>query len=100
MKPLACLIALLGLTVAPLAAMADPHKHERGHGRGHGPSYKEAFWVGPCKIERHFKKNGTYKEERQCHGPVAYGPAPSVVVMPAPVVVQPGVVIQATVRIP
>lgn len=37
------------------------HKHE---------SYerKEEYWDGNCKVERTWKRNGDYKEERQCEG--------------------------------
>jgi surface antigen len=29
---------------------------------------KEEFWDGPCKVEREWKRNGDYKEERKCEG--------------------------------
>ena len=80
--------------------MAD-HKDQHGHGkhRGHGPEFKEEYWDGNCKVERKLKKNGDYKEERKCKGAQqVYVPAP-VVVPAAPVVVEPGIVIQGTVRV-
>jgi hypothetical protein len=98
------LISLAAL--APLASMADPGKDESGHGkhRKHRAEFKEEYWDGNCKVERKLEKNGEYKEERKCKGasraaaPV-YVPAP-VVVHPAPaVVVEPGIVIQGTVRL-
>ncbi len=42
-------------------ALAD---HDHGRYREH----KEEFWVGACKIEREWKKNGDFKEERKCDG--------------------------------
>jgi hypothetical protein len=99
--PLIALCALL-----PLIAVADPGKDESGHGkhRKHRAEFKEEYWDGNCKVERKLEKNGDYKEERKCKGahraaaPV-YVPAP-VVVQPAPaVVIQPGLVIQGTVRV-
>ncbi|MDM0044667.1 hypothetical protein QTH91_09260 [Variovorax dokdonensis] len=86
------------IVLAPLLASADPHgKGKHGH-----REYKEEYWDGGCKVERKWKKNGDYKEERKCkdRGPAYYGPAPAYV--PAPVYVpapQPGVVIQGTVRV-
>lgn len=104
-----CLAALLAL---PLAVHADPWKDESGHGkwRGHhhGGDYKEEYWDGNCKVERKFKGNGDYKEERKCKGPRYgyYGPAPvyvqpaPVYVEPAPVHVPPGVTVHGTVTFP
>ncbi|MGH6627871.1 MAG: glycine zipper 2TM domain-containing protein [Burkholderiaceae bacterium] len=36
--------------------------------RGKRREYKEEFWDGGCKIEREWKKNGDFKEERKCDG--------------------------------
>ncbi len=79
-----------------LSAHADPWKDESGHGHGHGRKhrggdYKEEYWEGPCKVERKWKGNGEYKEERKCkdrpavyHAPgaVYYEPQPAIVVSP------------------
>ncbi|HYD95012.1 MAG TPA: hypothetical protein VEC01_06775 [Noviherbaspirillum sp.] len=93
------------LLAVPLAVLADPWKDESGHGKGRGHErreYKEEFWDGNCKVERKLEKSGEYKEERKCkpsrHG--YYQPAPVYVPAPAPVVVEPGVTIHGTVRIP
>lgn len=94
------------LTCLPLVASADPWKDESGHGKRHGHErreYKEEYWDGHCKVERKLEKSGEYKEERKCkpprhgryeHEPV-YVPAP-----PPPPIVEPGVTIHGTVRIP
>ncbi|WP_414691371.1 hypothetical protein [Noviherbaspirillum sp.] len=82
------------LFTLPLVALADSWKDEGGHGR----EYKEKYWDGHCMVERKFKKNGEVKEKRKCKddgGPaVIYAPAPP------PVVLDPGLTIQGTVRIP
>lgn len=86
------------------AAWSD---HGKGFREGRG-EYKEEYWDGHCKVERKFKRNGDYKEERKCKGaPHAYHPAPVYVPAPATVVVpaalppitEPGVTIHGTVRI-
>lgn len=68
-----CLFALFAsLAVGPMsAAYADRDKDESGHGRHkHGKrEYKEEYWDGNCKVERKYKSNGDYKEERKCKGP-------------------------------
>ena len=77
--------------------LADPHKHQGGHGRHKHSQYKEEYWDGHCKVERKHDKRGNYKEERKCNGQghdpyrgPAYGAAPVAVPVPAPgVYVQP-----------
>ncbi|TFY99936.1 hypothetical protein [Ramlibacter rhizophilus] len=105
-------IIALAIGALPLAALADRDKHEHGW-RGHHGAYKQEWWDGHCKVERKYKSNGDYKEERKCRNPqppaVVYVPAPVVVpapvymappvIMPAPVFVEPGLVIQGTVRV-
>lgn len=56
---LASALLLAGLAAT---ALADD---DRRRGRG---DHKEEFWDGPCKVEREWKRNGDYKEERQCQG--------------------------------
>lgn len=100
---------LAALLLAPFAsALADRDDHDHGK---HRHSYKEEYWDGHCKVERKFKGNGDYKEERKCKGgPTYYAPVvvqqpvvvPQPVMVAPPVVVapQPGVVIQGTMRLP
>ena len=106
---------LISASVAaiPLAASADPWKDESGHGKRHKHGhdrgeYKEEYWDGSCKVERKFERNGEYKEERKCKPPrhshrgprhEHYEPAPVYVPAP-PVVVEPGVTIHGTIRLP
>lgn len=105
MKSIPLLIAVVFF--APLVALADPDKDERGHGKrkyGRG-EYKEEYWDGNCKVERKIEGNGEYKEERKCKG-YTQGPRPSYaparVHVPPPVYIpspEPGIVIQGTVRV-
>jgi surface antigen len=76
MLKLAVGTAALFIGLATPLAHADPDKDESGHGRGHrhghghghGHDHKEEFWDGDCKVERKWKKDGEYKEERKCKG--------------------------------
>lgn len=63
------------LAVAASApAFADRDNDDDGsRGRYRGGEYKESFWDGPCKVERELKRDGSYKEERECKG-VGAGP--------------------------
>lgn len=96
----------------PLTALADPPPWA---GHGHGHEGKQEYWDGNCKVERKWH-HGEMHEKRKCRAPApaaVYVPAPQpvyvapppVVVQPAPVVVQPvpviepGLVIQGTVRL-
>lgn len=84
-------------TVLPVSA--DPDKDESGHGRGYegqryyGGEQKEEYWEGGCKVERKWERSGEYKEERKCpDGPNHHWgdvPAPSVIIQPPPIVIQP-----------
>lgn len=97
--PLVALVA--GGLVAP--ALADPNKDESGHGKGrYGKrEHKEEYWDGQCKVERKWKKDGGYKEERKCKersarpqhydGPYYAAPQPA---EPPTVVIQPQIVIR------
>jgi hypothetical protein len=96
------------------AAFADPGKDESGHGkrRGHERSeYKETYRDWNCKVERTWKRDGDYKEERKCRSPrpeyterPAYGyyePEPIYAPAPrSPVYGEPGITIQGTFRLP
>jgi len=59
------------------AACAPVVVHQDTGGRDHRPpregEYKEKYQEGPCKIEREGKRDGSYKEERECKG-VGAGP--------------------------
>lgn len=113
-------VLFAALATAPIAAFADRDKDESGHGKhrhGHH-EYKHEYWDGNCKVEIK-QKHGEYKEERKCRTPqhvhapapvymvpqpvmVAPQPvmvAPQPVYVPAPVVVEPGVTIRATIPI-
>jgi hypothetical protein len=89
--------AILGMLMNT-AAMADPWKDESGKGGKHrgyyGGDAKEEYWDGNCKVERKWKGNGDYKEERKCKAPRYVEPVlvPAYPVYPA----QPGIVIQGT----
>ena len=113
MKKLRVLLLPLLVTTFPLIASADPWKDESGHGRGHKHGhreYKEEYWDGNCKVERKLEKNGDYKEERKCKGPRHshyerprhrhHEPAVVHVPVPPPVIVEPGITVHGTVRIP
>lgn len=105
MKNLRILLLPLTFVVFPLPAFSDPDKDESGHGRGHRHErreFKEEYWDGNCKVERKLEKNGDYKEERKCKGPRHghYQAAPVYVPAAPPVVVEPGISVHGTVRIP
>ena len=105
MKPIRALLLPTLLIALPLTALADPWKDESGHGKGRGHDrreYKQEYWDGNCKVERKLEKNGEYKEERKCKGPRHgyYEQAPVYVPAAPPVIVEPGVTIHGTVRIP
>ena len=56
---LALPFALLTLSTATWAGN-DYHHHEH--------EGKQEFWDGPCKVEREWKKDGEYKDQRECKG--------------------------------
>lgn len=100
------LLAAAGLLLAAPAWADDDDDDRRGRGHGHGhhkhkhkhkSKHKEEFWDGHCKVEREWKRDGSYKEERKCKGqaharPVHVYPAPvqPVVVYPPWIVVREG----------
>jgi hypothetical protein len=108
MKPLASLLLPAALLAAPAAALADRDDHRHGWYRGHHhhhASAKQQYWDGACMVERKWKKNGDYKEERRCRPQPAYiVQQPTVVYAPAPapvvVVPSPGIVIHGSIRLP
>ena len=48
----------------------DHRTYREPHREG---EYKEKYWDGPCKVERERKRDGSYKEERECK---EVGPGP------------------------
>jgi hypothetical protein len=46
----------------------DRDDDRRGRPRYRGGEYKEKFHDGVCKVEREWKRDGSYKEERECKG--------------------------------
>lgn len=103
MKTAYSLLLSISMALSSFSAFADSWKDEGGHGKGHkhDREYKEEYWDGNCKVEREFKKNGDYKEERKCKEPRHghYQQAPVYVPAPAPVIVEPGVRVHGTVTI-
>jgi hypothetical protein len=67
------LSSLTGLALLTSPTLADPWKDEgRWRDReyaGYDREYEEEFWVGNCKIERKWERNGEYEEERKCESP-------------------------------
>lgn len=98
------LLCVAILASVSCAAGADPWKDESGHGKRHhgayygGGDHKEEYWDGNCKIERKWKGNGEYKEERKCKPPRYVQPVvPVYPAYPQPgISVEPGIVIQGT----
>jgi hypothetical protein len=56
------------MTALPILACADSWKDESAHGRHGHREFKEEFREGNCKVEREGKKDGEYKEKRECKG--------------------------------
>jgi hypothetical protein len=103
MKPLRLLLIPVLLCAFPLTALADDDDDHRGRGRKHGHGeYQDEYWDGNCKVERKFKKNGDYKEKRKCRGPQHVYSEPMAVHVPAPqpLIVEPGITVHGTIRIP
>lgn len=100
MKLLHVLLVPVVAAVFPFSALADSWKDESGHGHGRH-EFKEEYWDGNCKVKRKLQKHGEYKEERKCKGPSrVYYEQPVYVPAAPPAVVEPGITIHGTVRIP
>lgn len=71
LRTLVLLAVPLALGLGSAAAHADPWKDESGHRHHHrhykDRDYKDTYWDGHCRIERKWKGNGDYKEERKCY---------------------------------
>lgn len=108
MKKLVGVMVTLACLSAAAQVFADPPEG-RGYKKHHRHEYKEEYWDGDCRVERKYKNNGDYKEERECEGapyyqprysdnyapPQAYGYAP-----PPPVSVRPRAEAEIVVRPP
>jgi hypothetical protein len=57
------------LLAVPLAANADSWHYDRWHTHRHHREYKEQYWDGHCKVKREYKRNGDFKEKRDCRAP-------------------------------
>lgn len=55
-------VLVIALACAGPALADDDDRH------GKSREGKQEFWEGPCKVEREWKKNGDFKEERKCDG--------------------------------
>ncbi|WP_199724984.1 hypothetical protein [Noviherbaspirillum saxi] len=64
--------------------------------------YQEEYRDGDCKVKRKQAKNGEYEEERKCKGSRHGGLQQAPIYMPASpaIVVEPGITVHGTVRIP
>ncbi|MGQ0655306.1 MAG: hypothetical protein ACT4P4_24080 [Betaproteobacteria bacterium] len=94
MKMIKATLAILACSSAVLSAgtaFADPDRDESGKRhryysersddrRWHRGEGKEEYWDGNCKVERKWKKNGEYKEERRCRAPEVVISLPPVVI--------------------
>jgi hypothetical protein len=62
---------LLTTMCVATAACSPAIAHRDADYRDHRPQregeYKEKFWDGPCKVEREQKRDGSFKEERECN---------------------------------
>jgi hypothetical protein len=70
-RVLAIVFCLVTAACAPVVIHQDPGV--RDHRPPRDGEYKESYREGPCKIEREQKRDGSYKEERECKG---VGPGP------------------------
>lgn len=80
----------------------DSLRGEHSHAKWHGREFKEEYFDGNCKVEREVKKDGEYKEKRECNAPQHgyYAPAPVYVPAPSKVIVEPGITVHGNIRIP
>jgi hypothetical protein len=71
MKSALAIVTALMLLCVP--AFAQPGDEDgRAHGRRdhrvevNDDEYKEVLWVGNCRVEREWERDGDYNEEREC----------------------------------
>ncbi|UBQ43564.1 hypothetical protein [Comamonas thiooxydans] len=97
-KSILSLLAASILAVPMLAAADDDDDDDR---RGYRQrEYKEEYWDGNCKVEREMKKDGEYKEKRECKGgPVYHRRSPAYAPSPVYLSPEPGVVIRGMMRL-
>lgn len=81
------LLATALLLLNPTFALADRDDDDDERKRRHQRSHHEVTWEGACKVERTWKKNGTYQEKRECKN--AKRPVQVVVSQPPQVVYPP-----------
>jgi hypothetical protein len=90
---------MLTAALSLAAAAGAPALADRGRDDdwNRGGEYKQEFRDGPCKVERRWKRDGSYKEKIECrrgsrhgHGPVVIAEPPRVVVQPSGPVYRPG----------
>jgi hypothetical protein len=63
------LVITLCLATSACAPVVVHHDRDyRDHRPPRGGEYKEKYWDGPCRVEREQKRDGSYKEERECKG--------------------------------
>lgn len=75
----ALIVAILSCGVTA-AALAEPPEG-RGWKKHKRYAAKEEFWDGNCKVKRKWKRDGSYKEERECR-PVRHRAAVAVALPP------------------
>ncbi len=61
---LVCALACFSYT----AHAGPPPRHHHGHKDTH------EYWDGHCKVKREYKKNGRYKEKRDCRPQARHSP--------------------------
>lgn len=87
------LLVALSCALVGFSAVADDDDDDDHRRRGHGHERKEKYWDGPCKVEREWKKDGSFEEERECKAPsrpVMVRPMTGAVVYPPWILVEHG----------
>ncbi|WP_158078639.1 glycine zipper 2TM domain-containing protein [Microbulbifer mangrovi] len=75
MKYLTTAVAALLCGALSTSVFAEPPEGRgwKKHKKHHRYEHKEEYWDGNCKVERKWKRNGDYEEERKCRAPRDYG---------------------------
>lgn len=73
MQPAPTLLAsLLAVSLAlSTSVLADRDRRDDRHGVQRVSEYKEEFRDGPCLVKRELKRDGSWKEQRECRGRLA-----------------------------